>query len=138
MSAGYSHRPLAAKLGIKPGCHAYFSHQPEGYLAALGDVVTTLAISPELTSPLDFIHFFVAEQKVLESDFPRLKTALAQDGMLWVSWPKGRAKSAITTDLDENIVRDVGLRNGLVDVKVCAIDAIWSGLKFVYRLADRA
>src|SRR5215472_5082523 len=104
MSAGYSQRPLAAKLGVKPGCRAYFSHSPEGYLAALGDVVATLAISPVLTSPLDFIHHLVTERKALEADFPRLKAALAQDGMLWISWPKGQAKAAIVTDLDENIV----------------------------------
>jgi hypothetical protein len=137
MSAGYSHRPLSAKLGVKPGCRAYFSHCPDGYLAALGDVVATLEISPELAFPLDFIHHFVTEHTALETDFPRLKAALARDGMLWISWPKGQSKAAIATDLDENIVRDVGLRNGLVDVKVCAIDAIWSGLKFVYRRTDR-
>ena len=72
---------------------------------------------------------------MLKSAFPKLKSSLAQDGLLWISWPKGASK--IKTDLNENVVREIGLGAGLVDVKVCAVDDVWSGLKFVYRLKDR-
>lgn len=88
-----------------------------------------------LRGPIDFIHFFTRAAAELESRFPQLKAALAFDGMLWVSWPKKASK--VNSDLDENVVREVGLRNGLVDVKVAAVDEVWSGLKFVYRLEDR-
>ena len=89
----------------------------------------------ELEGPLDFIHFFTRKREDLEEGFPRLKRELSQKGMLWVSWPKG--SSRVETDLDENVVREVGLKNGLVDVKICAVDETWSGMKFVYRLRDR-
>lgn len=75
------------------------------------------------------------EKKELESEFPRLKAHLAMDGILWTSWPKGASK--VKTDLTETIVRQIGLAKGLVDVKICAVDEVWSGLKFVYRLKDR-
>jgi len=83
----------------------------------------------------DFIHFFATRRRQLEQKFAALKKALAKDGMLWISWPKG--SSGVATDLNENVVREIGLARGLVDVKVCAIDSVWSGLKFVYRLRDR-
>lgn len=71
----------------------------------------------------------------METEFPRLKKNLAKDGTLWISWPKGASK--IKTDVNENVAREIGLKNGLVDVKVCAVDDVWSGLKFVFRLKDR-
>lgn len=86
---------------------------------------------------LDFIHFFTTSRAEFESKFVSLKSHLAKDGMLWVSWPKGGAKAAIPTDMNENIVREVALANGLVDVKVAAIDETWSGLKLMYRRKDR-
>lgn len=82
-----------------------------------------------------FIHYFAHSRELLQHDFPTLKKALVKDGMLWISWPKKTSK--IASDLDENIIREIGLNNGLVDVKVCAVDDDWSGLKFVYRLKDR-
>ncbi|MEP7292766.1 MAG: DUF3052 domain-containing protein [Chloroflexota bacterium] len=85
---------------------------------------------------LDFIHLFAARLAELETVFPELKAALAPAGMLWISWYKKSAK--IPTDLDENLIREIGLVGGLVDVKVAAVDDLWSGLKFVYRLKDRA
>ena len=84
---------------------------------------------------LDMVHTFETSRTALEGRFPELKKSLAGNGMLWVSWPKRAAK--IKTDLDENTIREIGLRNGLVDVKVCAVDETWSGLKFVYRVEDR-
>jgi len=92
-------------------------------------------ISRSLGSDEGFIHIFAVQQHRLAARMPALKKALAKDGMLWVSWPK--RGSSLATDLDESSVRAIGLAAGLVDVKVCAVDAVWSGLKFVYRLRDR-
>ncbi len=136
-SAGYSGTPLIKKLGIKPGQRICILNAPQGYektLGALPSSVTTLA---RLGNPhsLDFIHFFTKELAQLACSFPKLKAALAFDGTLWISWPKRAAK--VASDLDENIVREIGLGVGLVDVKVAAIDETWSGLKFVYRVKDR-
>ncbi len=134
-TSGYSKKPLAEKLGVKPGFRVAVLNAPVGYrkkLGALPDGVTTTHL---LEQPMDFIHFFVRNKAELEAEFARLKQSLAPDGMLWVSWPKGSSK--VATDLNENIIREIGLQHGLVDVKVAAIDAVWSGLKFVYRLKDR-
>lgn len=84
---------------------------------------------------LDFVHIFVKTKKEFEKGFLASKKSMSINAMLWVSWPKRSSK--VATDLDENIIRDFGLMNGLVDVKVCAVDEVWSGLKFVYRLEDR-
>lgn len=88
-----------------------------------------------LKCPLDFIHFLSKKREELETRFPSLKKALSQGGMLWISWPK--VSSKVETDLKEDVVREIGLNNQLVDVKICARDETWSGLKFVYRLKDR-
>jgi len=87
-----------------------------------------------LEAPCDFIHYFAEARDDLEDIFPRLKESLAQTGMLWISWRKG-AKTA--DRLNENVIREIGLANGLVDVKVAAVDETWSGLKFVRRVKDR-
>lgn len=134
-SAGYSSHSLADKLGIKAGMRAAILHAPDGYDRTLGALPGGVQPLDSLADNLDFIHVFVRERAALEAQFPDLKAALAPAGMLWISWLKKSAK--IPTDLDENIVRDIGLANGLVDVKVAAVDANWSGLKFVYRLKDR-
>jgi hypothetical protein len=126
--AGYSGTPLHQKLGFKPGMKAHLSGAV--YKAPAG--VTAVSKPAGL---LDFIHVFTAQRADLEQRFPALTRALAPAGMLWVSWPKGASK--VKTDLNENLVREIGLRAGLVDVKVCAVDEIWSGLKFVRRLKDR-
>jgi hypothetical protein len=84
---------------------------------------------------IDFIHLFVENRQALEDHFWGLKDVLSKQGTFWVSWPKTAAKAQ--TDLNERIVREIGLEGGLVDVKICAVDETWSGLKFVYRLADR-
>jgi hypothetical protein len=133
--AGYSKTPLLKKLGIKAGTRVLLLNAPAGYLALLGPLPAgvTLLAAPE--SALDFIQLFSRESAELADWFPRLKAALASAGVLWISWPKRAAR--IPTDLSENLIRDMGLRQGLVDVKVCAVDESWSGLKFVYRLQDR-
>ncbi len=134
--AGYSKRPLVAKLGIKTGSRVYWRNPPADFRAAIGTLPEGIVLLPELDGePCDFIHFFTKEKAELEADFPPCREALKKDGMLWISWPKKASK--VETDLDENIVRAIGLKNGMVDIKVCAVDDIWSGLKFVYRLQDR-
>jgi hypothetical protein len=135
MTAGYSGTPLVKKLGIKPGDTIAILNPPEGYDQTLGDLPDTITHINDLSQPLDFIHFFTKDRAEFEVEFLNLKTALKPAGMLWISWPKKASK--VLTDLDENIIREIGLVNGLVDVKVAAIDAVWSGLKFVYRLEDR-
>lgn len=123
------------KLGIKPGFSIAMLGVPHGYARTLGVLPRNVTFAKSLRGGLDFIHFFAARRKELEARFATLAKALAPAGMLWVSWPKKAAEAE--TDLDENVVREVGLAHGLVDVKVCAVDETWSGLKFVRRLRDR-
>ncbi len=135
MPAGYSKTPLVKKLGIKLGFKIHFANPPDNLQSLLGELPEKTTTVVELNGPVDYIHLFTISKDELQTQFPILKAALAQSGLLWISWPKKASK--VTTNLNENIVRDIGLQNGLVDVKVCAVDEIWSGLKFVYRLKDR-
>ena len=136
-NAGYSGTPLIKKLGFKPGQRICFLHSPDNFPKTLGPLPAGIQLIQQLpkTRSLDFIHYFTKERKKLEKTFPQLKAALNWDGILWISWPKGSSK--VATDINENIVREIGLGEGLVDVKVVAIDQIWSGLKFVHRLENR-
>ena len=139
-AAGYSRRSLIEKLGIKTGQRMAVIQAPADYADWLGPLPDQVIWSEELDDALDFVHFFATHQQEFADIFPRLKAALTPNGLLWISWPKRTSKSAaikIPTDLDENRIREIGLANGLVDVKVAAIDQIWSGLKFVYRVKDR-
>jgi hypothetical protein len=133
--AGYSKRSLVEKLGIKPGHKIHIANSPKGYGKTLGKLPEKAVVVRSLEVSCDLIHFFTTDRAELEAAFPKLKKHLASAGMLWVSWPKGASK--ITTTVNENIAREIGLQNGLVDVKVCAVDDVWSGLKFVFRLKDR-
>jgi hypothetical protein len=133
--AGYSKTPTWKKLGIKEGMHAIHLHAPENYAQILGELPQGAILENELRKKAAFIHYFTKQKKSLSRDFPKLKEALLMDGTLWISWPKGASK--VSTDVNETIVREIGLQGGLVDVKVAAVDEIWSGLKFVYRLKDR-
>jgi len=135
MAAGYSKKSLVEKLGIKEGFAISIIGAPEDYAATLGKLPSSVKQTKKLEGPLDFVQFFCSKRAQLEENFRRLKGALSTSGMLWVSWPKG--SSGVPTDLTENVVREIGLKNGLVDVKVCAVDETWSGLKFVYRIKDR-
>jgi hypothetical protein len=132
---GYSTRPLVAKLGLKPGNRAWLIHAPEGYLAQLAPLPPGVEWVVAGEPGLDFVQLFVQTRADLAAEWPAAQGALAPAGMLWVSWPK--RGSGLPTDLTENAIREFGLAQGLVDVKVCAVDAVWSGLKFVYRLRDR-
>jgi hypothetical protein len=133
--AGYSQRSLADKLGIKPGTVVTALSPPPAYLTLLKPVPADVTFVSRLGKRARFIHCFVTRRAELEREFPALARGLADDGMAWISWPKKAAK--VETDLTEDVVRALGLRAGLVDVKVCAVDEVWSGLKFVRRLADR-
>ena len=135
MPAGYSKRSLVDKLGIKPRSRVSFVHAPKDYDGTLGPLPEGVKPLRKAASEMDFIHAFFTDPAALDRDFPGLKIALKKNGVLWISWPKKAAK--VQTDLTETIVREIGLRHGLVDVKVCAVDDVWSGLKFMYRLKDR-
>ncbi len=131
---GYSGTALHKKLGIQAGCRAWFSGAPKGYESEVEKAGSFETVG-RLGKDLDFLHLFSRRRAELAEAFPRLSKAIKPDGMIWISWPK--KSSGVETDLDENIVRQIGLKTGLVDVKVCAVDQIWSGLKFVFRLKDR-
>ncbi len=134
MTAGYSSPPLAKKLGIEEGYSVLFVNEPDYYLSLLDALPNVTEAAPG-TENIDFIHLFAQNQATLLTHFNTSKARLAKDGIFWVSWPK--KASGVLTDLDGNIVRSYGLDNGLVDVKVCAVDRTWSGLKFMYRKTDR-
>ncbi len=133
--AGYSGTPLVKKLGIKPGSNIVFVNAPSDYADEL-DLPADASTNSRSSKPLDFAQLFVRSENELTKKFSQYAKRLNASGMLWVSWPK--KSSGVSTDLSENIVRDIGLAAGLVDVKVCAVNEVWSGLKFVFRLRDRA
>ena len=133
--AGYSGTPLVKKLGIKEGSNAVFLNAPKNFAAEL-DLPLEVKINSRSRQPLDFAQLFVKSEKELKRKFSEYAKRLNASGMLWVSWPK--KSSGVTTDLSEGTVRAIGLAAGLVDVKICAVDDVWSGLKFVFRLKDRA
>jgi hypothetical protein len=133
--AGYSGTPLLKKLGIKPGYKMYIYQPPGAYFEWLNPLPEKIVLAEKLSGPLDFIHLFVKNQKDFQKVLLKGKRFLKSDGMLWVSWPK--KSSGVVTDLDENVIRDFGLAQGLVDIKVCAVDETWSGLKFVIPVKER-
>jgi hypothetical protein len=128
---GYSGKSLSAKLGLKPQMRVHFIDAPPTYFPLIMDVLSDICVQPDLQPPLDMIHCFVTKKRMLAEMLPAMQAALVPTGMLWISWPKKSAR--IAGDLDENAIRAIVLPTGLVDVKVCAIDAVWSGLKCVLR-----
>lgn len=134
--AGYSGTPLPKKLGIKPGHRVAFIHAPEGFGETLGELPADVkVVVDEDGSALDVAVFFTTSAEELREAFGGLGRRVYPAGTLWISWPK--KSSRVPTDLTEDVIRAIGLQEGMVDVKVCAVDETWSGLKFVYRLADR-
>jgi len=134
--AGYSGTPLVKKLGIKEGSRVALVNAPEDFQADVGELPADVTFMKSTTKSLDLILFFVLSERALAKDFAKLAARLTSNGMIWIAWPK--KSSGVTTDLMFERVQRIGLDAGLVDVKICAIDDIWSGLKFVYRLKDRA
>jgi hypothetical protein len=130
---GYSGTPLPKKLGIKPGFRVHLADAPADVRAELSDALAECEF--EKAKELDFAMLFTQSRMQLTKEFSRLAKLLAPAGMLWVSWPK--KSSGVATDVDEHGVREIGLDAGLVDVKVCAVTEVWSGLKFVRRVKDR-
>jgi len=133
--AGYSSRSLVDKLGIKPGTRIAILNAPRGYRATLQPLPPGVRITVTARGSLPFIHFFTKSRRAFESKLPGLLRALTPDGALWVSWPK--RVSGVATDMTEDVVRAVAVPTGLVDVKVAAVDDVWSGLKLVRRLKLR-
>ncbi len=133
--AGYPKTPLVKKLGLPSSGAAYVRNAPASFFADLGAWPDNLANRKRVTGNIDYIHLFAKKRKELDSSLSKAKPALTKSGTLWISWPK--KSSGVATDLSDSIVRELGLAAGLVDVKVCAVDDVWSGLKFVYRLKDR-
>jgi Protein of unknown function (DUF3052) len=132
---GYSGTPLPKKLGIKDGFHVRLIDAPSEVTAELNTSLENCKIATDGRSQLDFAMLFTKSSTALKREFARVAKNLTPAGMIWVSWPK--KTSGVSTDLTENIVREIGLAAGLVDVKVCAVTDVWSGLKFVRRLKDR-
>jgi hypothetical protein len=134
VTAGYSGTPLHRKLGVKPGSRVLLSAAPPGF--ALGHVPPDAVVHTRAAgSSYDVVVAFCPDVARMRSRFGPLAARIVTNGAVWVAWPK-RA-SGVVTDIDENVVREAGLGEGLVDVKVIAIDETWSGLKFVRRLRDR-
>ncbi len=131
---GYSKRSLVDKLGMKPGFKVLFLNTPENYATTLGRLPANTKVVSALKGPLDFIQFFTTSEDQLNSMLPELTKAMDKKGMLWISWPKGRKTPG---QLNENVVRKIGINHNLVDIKVASIDEVWSGLKFVIPLKDR-
>ena len=134
--AGYFGTPLVKKLGIKEGSRVALVNAPKDFQTELGDLPDGVKFMKSTTKSLDLILFFVLSERLLARDFTKLAARLTSNGMIWIAWPK--KSSGVTTDLTFERVQRIGLDAGLVDVKICAIDDTWSGLKFVYRLKDRA
>ncbi len=133
--AGYSATPLAKKLGIKERSRIALVNEPRNFRETLGDLASGVAFVGESAKNIDLILCFVRSQSELSKRFSKLSSKLAPAGMLWVAWPK--KASGVASDLSDGVVREIGLAAGLVDTKVCAIDEVWSGLRFVIRLKDR-
>jgi hypothetical protein len=132
---GYSGTPLPKKLGIKDGFHIRMIDAPSEVISELESSLEKCSLVSHAKASVDFAMLFTKSATYLKKEFSKIAKTLAPAGVLWVSWPK--KSSGVATDLNENIIRDIGLAAGLVDVKVCAVTDVWSGLKFVRRLKDR-
>lgn len=128
-AAGYSGTPLAKKLGIKEGARIRLVNAPEHYFDLLHGLPETIQWLKDRRSKKDMIHYFAVSLKALEKDIAGLKQEIEPSGMIWISWPK--KASTVATDISEQLIRDMALANRLVDIKVCAVDETWSGLKLV-------
>ena len=133
MTAGYSGTPLARKLGLKPGLRAWLEGVPASVTSDTGETGIILLSAPE--APIEIAHIFVTERAILADRLAALKPLLAPSGFIWVSWPK--KASRVPSDITEDVIRQICLPMQLVDVKVCAVDDIWSGLKLMIRRSAR-
>ena len=131
MSAGYSGTPLAAKLGIKAGSRVYLVGAPKEYRALLEPLPDKVQFSSRLSDAIDVIHLFTRRRAELAAKLPVIQKTMRPDAAIWISWPK--KASGVATDITEDVIRAVALPMGLVDIKVCAVDDVWSGLKLMIR-----
>jgi len=128
---GYSGTPLAKKLGFKEGCRVRITRAPTNYLDLVSPRPPNILVSNSIRKDIDIWHFFTDSARQLRQELPKMQDAINQNGMIWISWPKKSSK--VATDVTEDVIRREALSMKLVDVKVCAIDEIWSGLKLVIR-----
>ena len=133
--AGYSGTPLAKKLGIKPDFKIKLVNPPDNYFDLFTDLPGHLNFEDDSNAKKDLIHFFTKQAEEYIRTLPLLKNEIKPNGIIWVSWPKKASK--IITDITEDIIRNYAIKIGLVDIKVCAVDEIWSGLKLVIPVKDR-
>ncbi len=133
--AGYSGKALVQKIGLKVDHRLALAGEPDGFVKELAPLPDGVVIASGGNKPLDCVILFADQARTLESRIARWAARLTPAGMLWVAWPKKASK--VVTDVTEALVRNTGLDAGLVDVKICAVNDIWSGLKFVRRLKDR-
>jgi hypothetical protein len=133
--AGYSATPLAKKLGIKEGFKIGLINVPDYYYSLFTDLPDNLIIADYPSQELDFVHLFTKQQSEFLQLLLIIKSTIKQNGMIWVSWPKKASK--VPTDITEDVIRNYALQIGLVDIKVCAVDEVWSGLKLVIPVKDR-
>ena len=133
--AGYSGTPLAKKLGFEPGHAVCVLGAPANYRHMLEPLPDGVSFGAKIAKANDIVHLFTAERKILEKTLVTCRRTLNPEAMVWVSWPKKASK--VPTDITEDVIREVALPMGFVDVKVCAVDEIWSGLKLVVRKALR-
>jgi hypothetical protein len=133
--AGYSGTPLSKKLGIKAGFHIKLINAPEYYFSLFTDLPADLNFKEDSSTKKDFVHFFTKQEDEFIKTLPLLKGQIKSNGIIWVSWPKKASK--IITDITEDTIRNYAIKIGLVDIKVCAVDEIWSGLKLVIPVKDR-
>ena len=132
---GYSGTPLAKKLGIKSAFRIKLTNAPKHYLQLFTDLPAELYFEDDEKPGKDLIHFFTIQRDELSVILPVLKTQIKPNGIIWISWPKKASK--MPTDITEDIIRELAIKNGLVDIKVCAVDETWSGLKLVIPVKDR-
>ena len=132
---GYSGTPLSKKLGIKAGFRLYVKNPPANYEVLISPIPEKVQLMRRLSKELDMIHFFTKSRAELAANIEKFMGRIKQNGMIWVSWPKKASK--VPTDVTEDVIREIILPHGLVDVKVCAVDATWSGLKLVIRKKNR-
>ena len=133
--AGYSGRSVVQKLGLKPGFCIFVDGLSTAYRDVVGELPDDVKIARTAKAPLDMVHVFATEAKGFAVKLRSYRKAIAPDGMIWASWPK--KASGVVTDVTETLVRETALANGLVDIKVCAVDDVWSGLKLVIPAKDR-
>jgi hypothetical protein len=134
-TSGYSGTPLAKKLGIKEGFKIRLINPPEYYSELFTDMPEKISILKDTKTKKNFIHCFVKQEKELHKNIASLKNEIEPNGIIWISWPKKASK--VSTDITEDVIRNLALANGLVDIKVCAVDEIWSGLKLVIPVRNR-